>query len=80
MVSDTSAADLAYLGRIGMVRDWPGQEVYPSQPMVSQIRALFDENTACGGSYCEEVVADCGHTPHIEKSDAFQRILTEFLP
>jgi pimeloyl-ACP methyl ester carboxylesterase len=79
-VSDTSAADFAYLGKIGLVPDWPGEEVYPPQPMVSQIRALFDEYASGGGSYREEVFADCGHTPHIEKPDAFRRVLIEFLP
>src|SRR5919199_3336176 len=79
-VSDTSAADFGYLGKIGVVPDWPGEEVYPPQPMVSQIRALFDEYAAGGGSYREEVIAECGHTPHIEKPDVFVEVLLEFLP
>ena len=60
IVSDTSAVDFGYLGKIGMAPDWPGEEVYPPQPMVSQIRAVFDEYTAGGGIYREEVFADCG--------------------
>jgi pimeloyl-ACP methyl ester carboxylesterase len=48
--------------------------------MVSQTRALLDEYAARGGNYREEVFADCGHTPHIEKPDEFRRALTEFLP
>ena len=78
-VSDASAADFGYLGKIGMVQDWPGEEVYPPQPMVSQIRALLEEYAATGGSFREEVFTDCGHTPHIEKPDAFERLLIEFL-
>jgi pimeloyl-ACP methyl ester carboxylesterase len=79
IVSDTSAVDLAYLGKLGIIPDWPGEEVYPSQPMVSQIRAVLDEYATGGGSYREEVFADCGHTPHIEKLDAFREILIDFL-
>jgi pimeloyl-ACP methyl ester carboxylesterase len=79
-VSDTSVADFGYLGKIGLVPDWPGEEVYPPQPMVSQIRALFDRYAADGGRYREEVFADCGHTPQIEKPDEFRRALTEYLP
>jgi pimeloyl-ACP methyl ester carboxylesterase len=79
-VSDTSAADLAYLGKIGVVPDWPGEEVCPPQPMVSQTRAVLEEYAAGGGGYREQVFADCGHSPHIEKPDAFRRALTEFLP
>jgi pimeloyl-ACP methyl ester carboxylesterase len=79
-VSDASAADFGYLGKVGMVPDWPGEEAYPPQPMVSQIRALFDQYAEGGGSYREEVFANCGHTPHVEKADEFRRVLTEFLP
>ena len=50
------------------------------QKMVSQIRALFDRYSERGGSYREEVIADCGHTPHIEKPDEFRRVLFAFLP
>ena len=44
-VSDASAADFGYLGKVGLVPNWPGEEVYPPQPMVSQIRALFEHST-----------------------------------
>jgi pimeloyl-ACP methyl ester carboxylesterase len=79
-VSDTSTADFAFLGKIGVVPDWPGEEIYPPQPMVSQTRAILEEYAAGGGSYREEVFADCGHSPHIEKADAFREILVAFLP
>jgi pimeloyl-ACP methyl ester carboxylesterase len=79
-VSDTSAADFGYLGKTGMAPHWPGEEVYPPQPMVSQIRAVLEEYSAGGGNYREEVIADCGHTPHIERADAFRRVLMAFLP
>ncbi len=35
LVSDTSLLDFGYLGQIGVVPGWPGEEVYPPQPMVS---------------------------------------------
>jgi pimeloyl-ACP methyl ester carboxylesterase len=79
-VSDSSSADFGYLGKIGMVPDWPGEEVYPPQPMVSQIRAVLEGYAVGGGSYREEIFTDCGHTPHIEMPDAFRRVLLEFLP
>ena len=78
-VSDTSAADFGYLGKIGLVSYWPGEEIYPPQPMVSQMRTLLDGYAADGGSYREDVFSDCGHTPHIEKAEAFRRVLTDFL-
>lgn len=67
IVSDTSFFDFAYLGQVGMVPDWPGEDVCPAQPMVSQLRAVLEE----GGNYREMVYEDCGHSPHIEKPQRF---------
>jgi pimeloyl-ACP methyl ester carboxylesterase len=61
------------------VPGWPGEEVYPPQPMVSQIRAVLEAYTRSGGSYREEVIEDCGHSPHIEKPEEFRQILFGFL-
>jgi pimeloyl-ACP methyl ester carboxylesterase len=79
IVSDTSLLDFGYLGQLDVVPGWPGEEVYPPQPMVSQIRAVLDEYAAGGGGYREEVIPDCGHTPHVEKPEEFRRLLFNFL-
>jgi pimeloyl-ACP methyl ester carboxylesterase len=79
IVSDTSLFDFGFLGQIGAVPGWPGDEAYPPQPMVGQMRAVLDDYTAAGGSYREEVIADCGHSPLVEKPDDFRRMLLEHL-
>jgi pimeloyl-ACP methyl ester carboxylesterase len=79
IVSDTSLLDFGYLGQLDAVPGWPGADVYPPQPMVSQIRAVLDAYKARGGRYREEVISDCGHTPHVEKPEDFQRLLFGFL-
>lgn len=79
IVSDTSLFDFGFLGQLGAVPGWPGAEVYPPQPMVSQMRAVLDAYRAQGGTYREEVIPDCGHSPHIEKPEAFREILFQFL-
>ncbi len=79
LVSDTSLLDFGYLGRLGVVPGWPGEEVYPPQPMVSQIRGVLEAYARNGGSYREEVVEDCGHSPHVEKPEEFRRTLLGFL-
>ncbi|MDQ4062931.1 MAG: alpha/beta hydrolase [Actinomycetota bacterium] len=79
IVSDTSLLDLGFLGRSGIVPEWPGQDTYPPQPMVSQIRAVLDKYASRGGTYSEEVFANCGHSPHIEKPEEFRRLLFGFL-
>ena len=40
---------------------------------------LLDAYEARGGRYSEEVLPDCGHTPHVEKPEDFQRLLFGFL-
>ena len=79
IVSDTSLLDFGYLGQLDAVPGWPGEEVFPPQPMVSQIRAVLDAYEARGGRYREEVFQDCGHTPHVEKPEEFRQLLFGFL-
>jgi pimeloyl-ACP methyl ester carboxylesterase len=75
IVSDTSLFDLAYLGQLGAVPGWPGEEACPPQPMVSQTRAVLDRYAAAGGSYTEVVYENCGHSPHIERPGEFAAAL-----
>jgi len=79
IVSDTSLLDFGFLGRLDAIPGWPGDDVYPPQPMVSQIRAVLDEYKARGGAYREEAIPDCGHTPHVERPEEFRRLLFGFL-
>ncbi|MCW2641217.1 MAG: alpha/beta hydrolase [Dactylosporangium sp.] len=71
IVSDTSLFDLAYLGKLGLVPDWPGDDVCPPQPMVTQTRTVLAQYAAAGGTYAEVVQRDCGHSPHIEQPAEF---------
>ncbi|MDQ3929692.1 MAG: alpha/beta hydrolase [Chloroflexota bacterium] len=79
IVSDTSLFDFGYLGKLGAVPGWPGAEVCPPQPMVSQMRAVLDAYKANGGDYWEYVVTYAGHSPHLEKPEEFNPILLKHL-
>jgi pimeloyl-ACP methyl ester carboxylesterase len=79
IVSDTSAWDLAFLGSLGAVPGWPGAEVCPPQPMVTQTRTLLDRYAAAGGTYREVVFPEVGHSPHIERPQEFVVALLEHL-
>jgi pimeloyl-ACP methyl ester carboxylesterase len=79
IASDSSFFDFGTLGKMGLVPGWPGDEIYPPQPMVSQTRAVFDKYQANGGRYLEKVIADTAHSPHIEKPQVFQDALLSFL-
>jgi pimeloyl-ACP methyl ester carboxylesterase len=79
IISDTSAYDLAYLGSLGAVPDWPGIEQVPPQPMVTQTRAVLRRYADAGGSYREVVITEAGHSPFLEKPEDFLAALTDFL-
>lgn len=74
IVSDSSFFDLGTLGQLGYVPGWPGADVYPPQPMVSQTRHVLDCYAENGGDYEEYVVEGTGHTPFIEKPDEFMAV------
>lgn len=67
IISDTSLFDMGTLGAAGLVPGWPGLEVYPSQPMVGQTRAVLEQY----GKFREEVIEDTAHSPHMEKPQVF---------
>jgi pimeloyl-ACP methyl ester carboxylesterase len=75
IVSDTSLFDLGYLGKLGAVPGWPGDEAYPPQPMIGQMRAVLEQYRAAGGHYREVVLPGVGHSPHIEAPEAFHAAL-----
>ncbi len=66
IVSDHSFFDLGFLGSQGFVPGWPGEEVFPPQPMLGQTRFIFERYAAGGGRYKEVVVPNAGHSPHVE--------------
>jgi len=47
--------------------------------MIGQIRAVLETYRGHGGSYREEVLAECGHSPHIERPEAFRALVFDFL-
>jgi pimeloyl-ACP methyl ester carboxylesterase len=79
IVSDASVFDLAFLGSVGAVPGWPGAEVFPPQPMVTQTRSVLDRYAASGGAYREVVLPGVGHSPHVERPQEFAVALLEHL-
>ena len=79
IVSDNSFFDLGTLGKLGYVPGWPGEAIYPPQPMVGQVRSILDKYKAQGGSYEEIVITDTGHSPYIEKPEEFMVAFTKIL-
>lgn len=78
IVSDQSMVDFGQLGKIGAVPGWPGDD-FPPQPMIAQLRAVLERASSNGGNVTEEVLANCGHSPHLEYPDKFRDLLARFV-
>ncbi|MEM1528338.1 MAG: alpha/beta hydrolase [Sulfolobales archaeon] len=79
IVSDMSLLDLAVLGAMGFIPGYPGQEVFPPQPMVRQIEVFLREYESRGGTIKKVLIDGAGHTPFIEKPDRFIKELQSFI-
>lgn len=79
IVGDFSLFDMGTLGKLGAVPGWPGEDVYPPQPMLAQTRAVLEKRAAKGGSFKEVVIAECGHTPFVEKEAEFRESFFPFI-
>lgn len=79
IVSDTSLLDLGYLGKLGHVPGWPGEDVFPPQPMVSQMRHFLEQYKNDGGVFDEVVIDGAGHSPHVEKPNDFNKQVINFM-
>lgn len=79
VVSDQSMQDLGVLGGLGYVPGWPGDDVFPAQPMVSQIREVLGRYAAAGGAVRTEIISGAGHSPHIEQPDLWASLFWDFV-
>ncbi len=71
IVADGSVFEIGTLGKLGVIPGWPGDEVYPPQPMVGQTRRVLERYAEAGGYFSELVLDGCGHTPYLEKPAEF---------
>jgi pimeloyl-ACP methyl ester carboxylesterase len=79
VVMQYAVFEFGFLGQLGAVPGWPGAEVYPPQPMITQIHTVMNNYAANGGEYSEVVLPDCGHSPHIEKQDTVFELVDAFI-
>lgn len=78
IISNTSLSDIATHGKAGLVPGYPGEDIFPQQPMIEQVRDVLDRYQANGGRYTEHIFADCGHSPQVEKFDDFMPLAIAF--
>ena len=79
VVADGSAWEMGTLGKLGYVPGWPGDEVYPPQPMVTQIRNVLEEYRKRGGRVRMEMFEGSGHGPVMDAKERWSKLFFEFL-
>jgi pimeloyl-ACP methyl ester carboxylesterase len=79
VISDASAWDLANLGKLGLVPGWPGDQICPPQPMVTQIRTVLEHYRAAGGRVEMELFEGSGHGPIFDDAERWSGTFFGFL-
>ncbi len=79
IICDNSMSDAAVQGQLGFRPEWPGVEVFPPQPFLSQVAYAVESYAAAGGRVRRVVIPEVGHTPYLEQPRAFQQALIEHL-
>lgn len=79
VVADASFFELGALGQMGQVPGWPGEDVYPPQPMVAQTGDVLQAYADAGGRVETEVFEGSGHGPHVDAAEAWSRRFFGFL-
>lgn len=75
IVSDNSLFDMGALGELGYLPGYPGKDVFPPQPMVSQTRAVLEKY----GNYKEVLVEEAGHAVHVQTLKQFNEAFHPFI-
>jgi pimeloyl-ACP methyl ester carboxylesterase len=79
VVADGSAWEMGTLGKLGYVPGWPGEEVFPPQPMVTQIRNVLEEYRRKGGRVEIEMFEGSGHGPLFDAAERWSKLFFKFL-
>jgi pimeloyl-ACP methyl ester carboxylesterase len=79
VIADGSAWEMGTLGSAGAIPGWPGAEVYPPQPMVTQLRDVFEQYVANGGRAQMEMIEGSGHAPVLDNEELWTRLYFDFL-
>lgn len=75
VVADGSAWEMGTLGKMGIIPGWPGDEVFPPQMMVTQIRTVLQRYADQGGNVQMEMFDGSGHGPPFDAAQRFGEVL-----
>ena len=79
VVADGAAWEMGTLGKMGAVPGWPGEDAFPPQPMVTQIRDVLERYRDAGGHVEIEMFEGSGHFPAIDARERFSALFFGFV-
>jgi pimeloyl-ACP methyl ester carboxylesterase len=79
VISDHSMSDPGQQGKLQLRPDWPGESVFPAQPLLTQVKFALDQYEQQGGSVNRLVLSEVGHTPYLERPLEVQAALNQHL-
>jgi len=79
VVADGAAWEIGTLGKMGAVPGWPGEDAFPPQPMVTQIRDVLERYCDAGGRAEIEMFEGSGHFPAIDARERFADVFFGFV-
>lgn len=78
LVSNRAMSDPGTQGKLGFLKNWPGAEIYPPQPMLDQLTYFLGQYTKTGGKVSKIELDRTGHCPHLEKPEEVLEALLDF--
>jgi pimeloyl-ACP methyl ester carboxylesterase len=79
VVADGSAWEMGTLGKMEVVPAWPGDDIFPPQQMVTQIRNVLERYREGGGRVQMEMFEGSGHGPIFDAADRWKKLFFAFL-
>jgi pimeloyl-ACP methyl ester carboxylesterase len=79
VVADGAAWEIGTLGKMGAVPGWPGEDEFPPQPMVRQIRDVLERYRDAGGRVEMEMFEGSGHFPAMDARERFAEVFFGFI-
>jgi len=79
VIADGSPWEMGTLGSLGVVPGWPGEAIFPPQPMVTQLRDVFTAYEDAGGRVQMTMYEGSGHFPALDARARWEAAFFAFL-
>ena len=79
VITNNSLSDAGTQGKLGLRPGWPGEDVFPPQPLLAEVTYALDQYERTGGAVRRLILPEVGHTPYLEDPLKFQAAILDHL-